>query len=588
MTDTLYASIDGRASPLANQEVVFYDPARDQTHAMTQQVLQALDLCRPFRTLDRHIATLGSALTGLSGQEDAIRRVLEGLVARGLLVSDEAWLDQLGRTGQHEPAEFAGIFIRAGGAPQRLKGLLDSLLAYEEAFAPGHRYVLLDYDDDAHAAERRTLLDAFGRAAEVRTHHVGADVRTRLAATLEGMLPGSAARELLAGGRDGRIAAGAARNLANLLTAGRRYLMLDEDMRMPFHRHAEPPRGLDVAARTAVDLALQPGLDEALADGQPLDDDPLQIHLRLCGASLGDLVNRVPGFELRREGLAELEPSRLPYLRAGCRVLATSVGVRGTAAPGPWLFHLDGEAGERFWSDRERYLRVLDQPAWRCAPTKMQLRVAGELDALMVDNAAPTPCAPAHGNHSERLYGSLWRAMSPAAVSAHVPVTLASAATRADPGWLKRPLSPDSHAYLADLVTHMATEARASDPWARMGAIAGRLRDLAGASDRALRIELREYHAFVRSNLIQSLQHAFERSAQKAPVHWQADLRLAIESNGRALIDGGEPRLADAGDADRAEHALRRVLEAQAASMDAWPALWRSARDGAEKLWKLL
>ncbi|HRQ64841.1 MAG TPA: hypothetical protein PKZ76_08260 [Xanthomonadaceae bacterium] len=588
MPHTLYASIDGRASPLANQEVVFYDPARDQTHAMTAQVLQALDLCRPFRTLDRHIATLSSALTGLSGQEDAIRRVLEGLVARGLLISDESWLDQLGRSGQHEPTEFAGMFIRAGGAPQRLKGLLDSLLAYEQAFAPGHRYVLIDDGDDAHASEHRALLAAFGRAAEVRTHHVGRDVRARLAAALEGMSPGSAAHDLLACRRGGGVAPGAVRNLVSLLTAGRRYLLLDEDMRLPFHRHAEPPRGLDVAARTPVDVVLLPGLDEALADGQPLDDDPLQIHLRLCGASLGDLINRAPGFELRRENLVELEPSRLPYLKAGCRVLATAVGVRGTAAPGPWLFQLDGTAGETFRADRERYLRLVEQPAWRCVPTRMQLRVAGELDALMVDNSTPTPCAPAHGAHAERLYASLWRAMSPSAVSAHVPATLATAATRADPGWLKRPLSPDSHAYLADLVAHTSSEVRASDPWARMGAIAERLRDLAGASDRALRIELREYHAFARSSLIQSMQHAFERAAQTAPVHWQADLRLVIESNGRALIDGGEPRLADAGEADSAEHALRRALNAQAAAMDAWPALWQSARDSAEKLWKLL
>jgi hypothetical protein len=584
MTETLYASINGRASPLANQEVVFYDPARDQTHAMTAQVLQALDLCRPFRTLDRHVATLGGALQGLGGQEDAIRRVLESLVTRGLLVSDEVWLDQLGRSGQHEPAEFAGVFIRAGGAPERLKGLLDSLLAYEQAFAPGHRYVLLDEGHGADASERRALLEAFGQAAEVRTHHVHADVRSRLVATLEAMAPGSTVHGLLsdAGG------AGAARNLANLLTAGRRYLLLDESQRLPFHRHADASHGLDAAARSAMDVALLPDLEHALADGQALDDDPLQIHLRLCGAALGDLVNRVPGFELRREQLADLEPSRLPYLLAGCRVLATAVGVRGAVAPGPWLFQLEGEARTCFWDDRERYLRLLERPAWRSVTARMQLRAAGRLEALMVDNAEPTPCAPAGGAHADRLYASLWRAMSPTAVSAHVPVTLASAAAQADPGWLKRPLSPDSREYLADLVAHISGEVRAKDPWARMGAISERLRDLAGASDRALRVELREYHAFARSTLIQSLRHAFEQSVQTAPVHWQADLRQAIECNGRALIDGGEPRLADSGSDDRAEPALRRVLESQAASMDAWPALWQSARDGAEKLWKLL
>jgi hypothetical protein len=582
----LFASIDGRVSPLANQEVVFYDPARDQTHVMTMQVLQALDLCRPFRSLEQHVAALGSALEGLRGQEDAIRRVLESLVARGLLISDETWLDQLGRSQQHPPAEFAGIFIRAGGDPSLLQGLLDSLLAYEQAFAPGHRYVLLDDGRDAAGAgRRRQLLRDFAAAAEAPASYIGGDAWKSLVSTLEGLAPGVPAALLTP--PDGGDGGGAARNLASLLSAGRRYLMLDEGMRFPLHRHGASLPGLDVAA-TADMPQLQASLDEAVAAGDPLQDDPLQLHLRVCGAALGDLVNRVPGFELGREQLAGLAPSRLSHLGAGGRVMATAVGVRGAAVPGPWLFQLDAADRTAFAGDRDRYLRHLEAPAACSVSARVQLRSAGALQPLMLDNAEPAPCVPGGGEDADALFSSLWRAMAPGRVSVHFPATLATVVARRDGSWLKQPLTRSSNAYLADLTARVDLDVRARDPWARLRSVSGRLADLAASSDSSLRIELREYHAFARSSLIQSLQHIYEQAAPTAPLHWQADLRQVIEANGRALIDGGEPRLSDCGGPERAEHALRTVLQRQCAALDAWPTLWEAARDRAEQLWKRL
>ncbi len=587
MSNTLYASIDGRVSPLANQEVVFHDPARDQTHVMTTQVLQAMDLCRPFRSLDQHVATLAGALQGVAGREDAVRRVLENLVTRGLLVSDESWIERLGRGGQREAAPFAGIFIHAGGAPESLRSLLDGLHAYEDSFAPGHRYVLLDdAADGSDAGERRRLLEAFGASAEVSTSYVGAESWARLGKTLGGLVQGSPGSFLLR--RDAGGGGGGARNLAALLAAGRRFVLLDDGARLPFHRHADTQRGLDIAARLPADMGLDDSIDEALGSGQPLDDDPLQIHLRVCGAALGDLVNRVPGFELRREDISGLEPSRLSHLRAGSRVLATAAGVRGSLAAGPWLFALDGAVAAEFSADRDRYLRTLAEPMLHQVQPRVQLRVMGGLQALMIDNAEAAACAPASGERAERLQATLWRAMFPAALSAHFPMTLGVRGARRDTTWLKQPLEPGSNEFLADAVERAAPEVRAQAPWSRLVAVGARLRDLADASDSDLRTELREYLAFTRSGLIQSLQRVFDERGAAAPVHWQADVRQIIEANGRALMDDAEPRLADAGAEHSGQASLRAVLQRHAEAIDAWPDLWEASRARNESLWKSL
>src|SRR6187549_873969 len=88
----LYASVDGRVSSLANGEGVFFDVATEKLHVMTEQVLGAMDVCRPFRTLDAHVAALRQAMPALPPQGDAVKRVLENLIGRGLLVSDADYL----------------------------------------------------------------------------------------------------------------------------------------------------------------------------------------------------------------------------------------------------------------------------------------------------------------------------------------------------------------------------------------------------------------------------------------------------------------------------------------------------------------
>lgn len=120
----LYASQDGRVASLSSQECIFLVNGSNAPHVMTMQVLQALDMCREFRTLDEHAARIASTLPGLSGKHEDVRRVVESLVQRQLLLRDDDFVNRFHNVRERAPPAMRGVFIRACDRPDRLRQLL--------------------------------------------------------------------------------------------------------------------------------------------------------------------------------------------------------------------------------------------------------------------------------------------------------------------------------------------------------------------------------------------------------------------------------------------------------------------------------
>ncbi|MGH8172482.1 MAG: hypothetical protein ACREPX_05005, partial [Rhodanobacteraceae bacterium] len=158
----LFASEDGVVASLSNSECIFQARRTGDTHVMTYQVLQALDQCREFRPLDEHVARIQTTIPGLQAQRDSVRRVLESLSARGLLVSDSEFLQRIATPTAQAPAPPRAVFIRACDRPAQLERLLKSLTEYERRFGTTRRYVLIDDSASVEAANRhRDLLREF-------------------------------------------------------------------------------------------------------------------------------------------------------------------------------------------------------------------------------------------------------------------------------------------------------------------------------------------------------------------------------------------------------------------------------------------
>jgi hypothetical protein len=582
----LYASVDGRVSSLANGEVVFFELGTEQLHVMTEQVLSAMDVCRPFRTLDEHVAAVRQALPQLPKQGDAIKRVLENLIARGLLMSDADWLARLAQHEARAQAEFAGLFIRACDRPSQTRRLLASLLDYERRYAPKHRYWLVDDSRDAaNAREHAVLLAQFGGDAGVETRYVGPAEWSKLAdAYAVGNAHQAAADWLLRRELPRPHAGGLAMNLIALLAAGRRYALLDDDFLFPLRLHPEARGGVALAAGAQLPVRFFASTEAALEAGRESEGDPLQPHLDLCGAPLGAVLDIHPQLKLSRGDLVGVTPSLLPHLDRDRRVIATVNGHRGHsgAANAGWLFALDPKSREGFWATREDYLRHLDSPALWYGAARTRLQAQGNFTPFTVDASDMLPFTRPAGRGEDRLFGAMCRFLSPNSLTAHLPTAIGhrQETERSRAATLKQVFTPSLNDYLLELAQSSAGEFHAEDRTTRLRGFAARLRDLSAASDKTILGELREHLAHVRSSLVNSL-HGVLQAAKGAPVYWQADLRQLVEVNGKAIVTGGLPKLADWEDAPDAAAIAARYREAlsqHADALDAWPTMWGAAR----------
>ncbi|MCE3004869.1 MAG: hypothetical protein LW860_19575 [Xanthomonadaceae bacterium] len=561
----LFAAAPGVLLPLGGDEVVLRLRAGGSHHVMTRDVFEALARCSAFRGLDQHVADILAAQPALSGRGAAVRAVLEQLVGRGLLVSADDWLRA---TTGSAPAAAPQVAIRhANGAPGA--AWLDALAS---AQVPPARVIV--FGDDGVPADALARL----RARGIAVLGIGAARRRAWLERLARAVPGAAAAipSLFSDDEAGT------RNLASLLAANGRLLWLDGRASLPLHHAPALQPGLELAATTAVPVSFHARFEDALSAGQAVAGDPVAALLAGCGEPVGAVLAEDGPWAVSRADLYGLEPAALAHLAPQARIAAVVAGQRGAAreAGREWLFLLDAASRERFWSDRDLYLRTLDQPSVWHGPSRARLQARTLESPLAFDAGAMLP--PLFGREAgdAALWGLLLHAIRPLDPVLHAPLALAVAPdrpSRTSAGWA--PETPGLGALLTDLLAPRASELRAAAPAARLQALAASLRDLAGAPPATHAELLSEYLGFCRADLVARLQSTFLAAAD-APVHWQADVRALVEANGRALIAGSAPRLAgwpqsldEAGCAAR----LAQDVAAIAGALEGWPALWQHA-----------
>jgi hypothetical protein len=360
-----YASQDGMVASLSNNECVFQVKRSAETHVMTYQVLQAMDQCREFRTLDEHAARIMTSLPALGSQREGVARVLKSLVERELLVSDSVWLARVAAAPAREARPLRAVFIRACDRPAQLERLLRSLTEYEQQFPANRHYVLIDDSTTTDAVDRhRDLLREFARNTGCKLSYVGRAEQQRLVAKLAQAVPQSAGilRDLLLRPDSAqRFGGGRAWNIALLLSAGARLVLLDDDQRLPLRRLDDAQAGLDPEPATSGSAHFHRNIEEALGAGSPIAQDPLDLHLEAAGQSLGALVAG-ECYAIERDTLRGLSLGRIDHLRGDAVVVGTVNGSCGSARTesGIWLYQLDAPSRAELCADRDSYLRNVE------------------------------------------------------------------------------------------------------------------------------------------------------------------------------------------------------------------------------------
>lgn len=579
----LYAAVEGRVADLGGEEMVFFEAATARSHAMTRDVAQALSLCQGFLPMDQHVARIVQALPALKGQEAAVRKVLDMFVARGLMRSDAQFIAGFGQdaAAEHTQAQapVAGLFLCAPSSSGLLSRALEALGAHvqQHGFAwPVHIVDLIT--DPVLAREHADAVAQFTRSSGLRVRHVDATQAEAIRERLAQAFPPQAEtlRWLLTPAGDG---GGAARNLITLLAAGHRALVLDADTALPLLNHPEHGAGLYADAR-AFALRSFASPQAALSAGEAPETDPLAGHLAVCGLSLAEAMSLQPDAALTPESLFGLAASQAPALRPQQHVAWTTVGRAGAfALTDPTLpFRLDPAERAGLVASRDTYLNGYREPSLWVGSRHFQIGQGDRLAPLALDASQLLPCTlPGAGSHGE-LFAALLRLAHPQATDLGFPQAL----VRIDPGiaaddGLGR---PDTAQCLAGLAAYVAQDLYSAQPAQRLSVMAARLADMAGASDDTLDRYLSEYLTYHRSTVIGRMQQMLA-SEKSPPVYWLADLRAAVEAQGKALVGGELPRLAGwPADLDRAgcAAAFRAELKGLADGLAVWPAVFEYAR----------
>ena len=589
----LFASEDAVVASLSNSECVFQVKRTGDAHVMTFQVLQALDQCREFRTMDEHVARIQSTIPGLEHQREAVTRVLQSLTERDLLISDDRFTERLRGGVTPAAAPLRAIFVRACDRPAQLERLLASIGDYERRSRAGRHYVVLDDSVLAANIDRhRDLLREFARTTGCKVTYVGPAERQRLVERLAKAVPSSQAalqRLLMPQAGATRFGGGRSWNLALLLSAGGRMALFDDDQRLPLRRHELARGGLDLNPTQLPFARFYRNMEEALAVGEEIAEDPFNLHLDVCGIGVGELVSR-GDYGLNRESLRGLNLARLAHLNSDTRVLATQQGTYGSARSesAAWIYHLDAAGRADLCSSREAYLTNIEaQFIWQ-GTARARLASISWFTPFAFDNSLLLPCTNAVGRGEDALFSAAAHFCHPDALVLELPVAVGHLQEQSR-GRSARTLqanTPRLNHFATDYIQRQFGTFLSSDAAQRLGLLADIFRDLAGASRTARITHLREYLNYVRADAIERLQQQFE-AATDAPVYWQADVRSIIDANGRALIAKAPPRLGDWSDefdADACAEALRQELGELADNYDAWPQLWQHAREAGDKL----
>lgn len=589
----MFASEDGLVASLSNSECIFQVKATGETHVMTYQVLQALDQCREFRSMDEHVARIMTTVSGGQIPRDAVTRIMVSLNEKGLLTEDRQFLDRLASEPARQQALLRAVFVRACDRPGQLERLFASLADYERRFRAGRRYVVIDDSTNAEAANRhRDIVREFARTTGCKMTYLGGAEQARLIDRLGAAVPKAATllpSLLTRSGSNSRFGGGRAWNLALLLSAGGRLVLLDDDQILPLRRHESAIDGLNPDPAASAFARFFRNTEEALTAGEDIGIDPFELHLEAAGQTLGTLTAS-DRYRIDRNALRGQTLGRLGDLRHGANVIGTMQGTTGSSRTesGMWMYQMDAETRADFVRDRDSYLRNVEARSLWYGYQQARATPIALFTPFMLDNSQMLPCTNPFGRGEDALFSAATRLCHPDALVLELPVAIGhlqeTARKRSDKTVAAH--TPRFNHYLCDYMQRQLPEFHSSEPAQRLGLLGAHLRDMAAASPQARERQLHEYLSFARADVIERLQQQYEM-ASDAPIYWQADARSIIESNGRALMAPGAPRLGDwAEGMDTASTVATFAddLNQLSGAFEIWPALWTHARDQGEHL----
>lgn len=563
---------------LIGQEALLLAAGDDSAHRVPLFYPQALGRCDQFRTLEEHTTILTQDFGIPPSEQPAVRQGLEGLVERDLLRSENRVFEQLGGAAVDSGSDpVQTLCIRTCNRPDDLLSLLKSLSRHAADAGLTTILILDDGPDRTASAASAAAIAAAPEISGVRIEHIDRARRTRIIESLCRQTGADAAALLwLIEGdiADPEASYGSNLNLALLLTAGQRFLMIDEDALLDPYQIAAPAKRLSLRVEHQFETCFPDPDREETTQFAAVDVNPISAHAELLGQPIAAIAARygLQGGHL----MGELSPQMIYEFSQRPRLRLTTNGTLGDTGSGDLLslYTLPATALQPWLASPDAYAQRLYSR--RMARSVPETQIAASINLMTttltgVDNRELLLPVGAKGRGEDLVFGALIRFLHPGTPCAALPWMLPhrrDSIRRWTAEDLHRPRRLALNTYLAPRIEDLLATQLPAAPEARARVLAAWMRSLEHMDQAELITDLRrcllERRALTAADIGKTL-------AELDPPEWlRADFVRLLDSQSRLDPDDSQalsPLTAP----------IRRFGKAYGEAMDSWLACWHEA-----------
>jgi hypothetical protein len=417
-----------KAHPLPGGRLLLRNTRNGQRAMVQAEVFATLLECVEFRTIEQHTANIIARNPGMKEQQAAITQVLRQMLQAGLLVSAKSTCERLIKdSAEAETADDKPVAaIITWERPETLKRLLESIVANCQSQEVHHFYVIDDSRSEENIEKNRQLVNEFQDRVEAPLTYFGREDQARLIVGLSEKLPQyeQAIRFLVDTSKwQQHWTAGLNRNLALLLSCGRRLVMLDDDAVCDVYDApgANQKITFSDAARDADFFASEAEWSHL---HQPLNPDPIKRHMQCLGLTFSKALGVLGNTNLKPSGFQHATALEVNSLEPDSPVLMTECGSLG--CPGSmrntWLPDMAPASLARMLKSEQKTTQALkSRKVWsgrshpHFSPRSNMSQVTG------LDNRQLLPPYLPIMRGQDRLFGHMLSFIHPQAVTLDYP-----------------------------------------------------------------------------------------------------------------------------------------------------------------------
>ena len=522
--------------------VILHKIRGDRRMIVQPDVAEALRLCMPFRTIEAHTRNIIEALPALKEHAEHTRQTLQSLADAGLFESSEAcWARLTAPQPAAKPDVTARVFILTCDRPRALNRLLSGLREYPLPNTVEGIWIIDDSRQAGHVEENASIIADQATGAKVPVVHVDLAAREDLIQHLKGVLPAHAENIewLLDRSYWGKAATyGQARNVALLLSVGKRALVLDDDI---IPQAIAPPlsaTSLRFGSANDREAVFYASKEALMQHALPLPESPLALMLESLGQSLGTLL---PQHLKGHAALSGFDGELLDRHTHEARAIMTQCGSWGDpgTADGNWVVNLPTASIKKLLDDSTPLEQRLGGPAHWMGYRGPLLTHYGTLSQLTgIDHRALLPPYLPAGRGEDVLFGILLQRLYPESAVwnegwaiRHEPVEERSERGKLTPFSVK-----PSTTLLADWLGREPADQWGLTPGQRLAGVADQVQRLATMERDALESLVRQELVSKRSALLRQCMGHLSRTVEMTDLAGAHEWQRFLERSRDQLV----------------------------------------------------